>query len=177
MSSKHSRSKTGGAQIVSKPRCLISDGIQDASYSPATRLMRQLAITERRHLALKVTRAVPGVSSWWGSGRLAIPYRTPGTGRIVIASRFGRAWDTACSASCAVATATASEVSATTMIAAPCSRWPTHRSCRDETDSTPGLCSRACWARSAKSGSMRSEERRVGKECSQQCRSRWSPYH
>ena len=23
----------------------------------------------------------------------------------------------------------------------------------------------------------RSEERRVGKECSQQCRSRWSPYH
>ena len=25
--------------------------------------------------------------------------------------------------------------------------------------------------------SMRSEERRVGKECSRQCRSRWSPYH
>ena len=25
--------------------------------------------------------------------------------------------------------------------------------------------------------SQRSEERRVGKECSQQCRSRWSPYH
>ena len=24
---------------------------------------------------------------------------------------------------------------------------------------------------------MRSEERRVGKECSKQCRSRWSPYH
>ena len=24
---------------------------------------------------------------------------------------------------------------------------------------------------------LRSEERRVGKECSQQCRSRWSPYH
>ena len=24
---------------------------------------------------------------------------------------------------------------------------------------------------------VRSEERRVGKECSQQCRSRWSPYH
>ena len=23
----------------------------------------------------------------------------------------------------------------------------------------------------------RSEERRVGKECSRQCRSRWSPYH
>lgn len=25
--------------------------------------------------------------------------------------------------------------------------------------------------------STRSEERRVGKECDQQCRSRWSPYH
>ena len=25
--------------------------------------------------------------------------------------------------------------------------------------------------------STRSEERRVGKECSKQCRSRWSPYH
>ena len=24
---------------------------------------------------------------------------------------------------------------------------------------------------------MRSEERRVGKECPQLCRSRWSPYH
>ena len=24
---------------------------------------------------------------------------------------------------------------------------------------------------------MRSEERRVGKECNQVCRSRWSPYH
>ena len=26
-------------------------------------------------------------------------------------------------------------------------------------------------------GRMRSEERRVGKECLRQCRSRWSPYH
>ena len=26
-------------------------------------------------------------------------------------------------------------------------------------------------------GIDRSEERRVGKECSKQCRSRWSPYH
>ena len=26
-------------------------------------------------------------------------------------------------------------------------------------------------------GSARSEERRVGKECPQLCRSRWSPYH
>ena len=26
-------------------------------------------------------------------------------------------------------------------------------------------------------GSSRSEERRVGKECSEPCRSRWSPYH
>ena len=25
--------------------------------------------------------------------------------------------------------------------------------------------------------SLRSEERRVGKECSEPCRSRWSPYH
>ena len=24
---------------------------------------------------------------------------------------------------------------------------------------------------------VETEERRVGKECSQQCRSRWSPYH
>ena len=27
------------------------------------------------------------------------------------------------------------------------------------------------------SGSIRSEERRVGKECLRLCRSRWSPYH
>ena len=26
-------------------------------------------------------------------------------------------------------------------------------------------------------GILRSEERRVGKECSEPCRSRWSPYH
>ena len=26
-------------------------------------------------------------------------------------------------------------------------------------------------------GGYRSEERRVGKECTEQCRSRWSPYH
>ena len=26
-------------------------------------------------------------------------------------------------------------------------------------------------------GARRSEERRVGKECTIQCRSRWSPYH
>ena len=29
----------------------------------------------------------------------------------------------------------------------------------------------------ASGGAMRSEERRVGKECSLLCRSRWSPYH
>ena len=29
----------------------------------------------------------------------------------------------------------------------------------------------------AKEGPKRSEERRVGKECTIQCRSRWSPYH
>src|SRR3546814_11444207 len=28
-----------------------------------------------------------------------------------------------------------------------------------------------------KAGSIRSEERRVGKECVSTCRSRWSPYH
>ena len=27
------------------------------------------------------------------------------------------------------------------------------------------------------SGGIRSEERRVGKECASMCRSRWSPYH
>ena len=26
-------------------------------------------------------------------------------------------------------------------------------------------------------GQLRSEERRVGKECASMCRSRWSPYH
>ena len=31
--------------------------------------------------------------------------------------------------------------------------------------------------RSCGSGRSRSEERRVGKECTEQCRSRWSPYH
>ena len=31
--------------------------------------------------------------------------------------------------------------------------------------------------RSEVSGARRSEERRVGKECSELCRSRWSPYH
>ena len=31
--------------------------------------------------------------------------------------------------------------------------------------------------KAASSGIQRSEERRVGKECSSPCRSRWSPYH
>ena len=31
--------------------------------------------------------------------------------------------------------------------------------------------------RSTLEGVVRSEERRVGKECSELCRSRWSPYH
>ena len=35
----------------------------------------------------------------------------------------------------------------------------------------PALCTRAI------SFCVRSEERRVGKECSEPCRSRWSPYH
>ena len=32
-------------------------------------------------------------------------------------------------------------------------------------------------AKVARAYNKRSEERRVGKECSKQCRSRWSPYH
>ena len=32
-------------------------------------------------------------------------------------------------------------------------------------------------ALAGKTKSVRSEERRVGKECNQVCRSRWSPYH
>ena len=32
-------------------------------------------------------------------------------------------------------------------------------------------------AKKAREAKMRSEERRVGKECSELCRSRWSPYH
>ena len=38
-----------------------------------------------------------------------------------------------------------------------------------------GFCSKI-WVKLEKDGS-RSEERRVGKECSEPCRSRWSPYH
>ena len=37
------------------------------------------------------------------------------------------------------------------------------------------LCSLACINKST--FYSRSEERRVGKECSEPCRSRWSPYH
>ena len=33
------------------------------------------------------------------------------------------------------------------------------------------------WETSEQAEAGRSEERRVGKECSKQCRSRWSPYH
>ena len=36
---------------------------------------------------------------------------------------------------------------------------------------------RTCSGVSVPGRSMRSEERRVGKECMVQCRSRWSPYH
>ena len=35
----------------------------------------------------------------------------------------------------------------------------------------------ACVVGSADLMMVRSEERRVGKECSRSCRSRWSPYH
>src|SRR3546814_1929380 len=44
-----------------------------------------------------------------------------------------------------------------------CSQNPISRACRHG----PALCRR----------SVRSEERRVGKECVSTCRSRWSPYH
>ena len=33
------------------------------------------------------------------------------------------------------------------------------------------------WVGRARAMAKRSEERRVGKECYQPCRSRWSPYH
>src|SRR3546814_13081314 len=36
---------------------------------------------------------------------------------------------------------------------------------------------RCCRMRWASSASLRSEARRVGKECGSTCRSRWSPYH
>src|SRR3546814_6994660 len=38
------------------------------------------------------------------------------------------------------------------------------------------ICSEKGWIRALK-GHIRSEERRVGKECVSTCRSRWSPYH
>ena len=33
------------------------------------------------------------------------------------------------------------------------------------------------WQHATRPSAIRSEERRVGKECTAQCRSRWSPYH
>src|SRR3546814_3806217 len=36
---------------------------------------------------------------------------------------------------------------------------------------------RSCRRSPGSDGAMRSEERRVGKECVSTCRSRWSPYH
>ena len=40
-----------------------------------------------------------------------------------------------------------------------------------------GIIARAMSNRYAGDGTVRSEERRVGKECASMCRSRWSPYH
>ena len=37
--------------------------------------------------------------------------------------------------------------------------------------------SEPAWDPLSPSLSLRSEERRVGKECASMCRSRWSPYH
>src|SRR3546814_2124932 len=48
--------------------------------------------------------------------------------------------------------------------------------CDGKADSGGHCCS--SWERAwLRSDSMRSEERRVGKECVSTCRSRWSPYH
>ena len=50
----------------------------------------------------------------------------------------------------------------------------------DERDPDEIAISGITWAdggRSKKASRQRSEERRVGKECYQPCRSRWSPYH
>src|SRR3546814_16752195 len=41
----------------------------------------------------------------------------------------------------------------------------------------PAVGSKDCSAPSPKRSAMRSEERRVGKECVSTCSSRWSPYH
>src|SRR5213082_293229 len=43
----------------------------------------------------------------------------------------------------------------------------------------PGAAPAVCWRRRLPNDTRppRSEERRVGKECLTQCRSRWSPYH
>src|SRR3546814_5717253 len=50
----------------------------------------------------------------------------------------------------------------------PCSpTWPMWPSCKP-----PRKCHCVCWC-----PLLRSEERRVGKECVSTCRSRWSPYH
>ena len=40
-----------------------------------------------------------------------------------------------------------------------------------------GLLLSACGVAMGQAQFVRSEERRVGKECELKCRSRWSPYH
>ena len=47
----------------------------------------------------------------------------------------------------------------------------------EEKDGSIGEQSFRFYERLAKGGVGRSEERRVGKECTSWCRSRWSPYH
>ena len=42
---------------------------------------------------------------------------------------------------------------------------------------TTGMIARGCRALAMALLVLRSEERRVGKECKHWCRSRWSPYH
>ena len=41
----------------------------------------------------------------------------------------------------------------------------------------PGIGLMVCGEEDMQGSFQRSEERRVGKECNQVCRSRWSPYH
>ena len=41
----------------------------------------------------------------------------------------------------------------------------------------PGISCKFAAKKAQEYAEQRSEERRVGKECAQLCRSRWSPYH
>ena len=51
-----------------------------------------------------------------------------------------------------------------------------HQQLRDDIELLDGASDELDMER-VRIGDLRSEERRVGKECSEPCRSRWSPYH